>query len=72
MNPVIFQIHQSVTKIRFPDLVIRKSTSCFRNKVKVSFGIYKIVGEQEEKRRGAGRRSPLINENLLEFRFNGL
>ena len=48
MNPVIFQIHQSVTKIRLPDSAIQKSTSCFRNKVKVSFGIYKIVGVQEE------------------------
>jgi len=44
MNPVIFRIHQSVTKIRLLDLSIRKSTSCFQNKVKVSFGIYKIVG----------------------------
>jgi len=61
MNPVIFRIHQSITKIRLPDSAIRKSTSCFRNKVKVSFGIYKIVGVQEEKRRGAGKRSLLIN-----------
>ena len=60
MNPVIFWIHQSVTKIRLPDSKIRKSTSCFRNKVKASFEIYKIVRVQEEKCRGAGRRSPII------------
>ena len=60
MNPVIFRIHQSVKKIRLPDSEIRKSTSRFRYKVKVSFGIYKIVGVQEEKRRGAGRRSPFV------------
>jgi len=99
VNPVIFRIHQSVTKIRLSDSAIQKSTSCFRNtplfekkntnhfridesvakswipisdnlknssffklKVKVSFGIYKIVGVQEAKHRGAGRRSPLKEE----------
>jgi len=30
--------------------------------VKVSFGIYKIMGVQEEKRRGAGRRSQQVIE----------
>ena len=68
MNPVIFRIHQSVKKIRLPDSEIRKSTSRFRYKVKVSFGIYKIVEVQEEKRRGAGRRSLyLIHHNSEKF-----
>jgi len=65
MNSVIFWIHQSVTKIRFPDSAIWKSTSCFRNKVKVNFEIYKIVGVQEEKRRGAGKRSHRENEEQV-------
>jgi len=64
MNLVIFQMHQSVTKIRLSDSAIQKSTSCFRNKVKVSFGIYKILGVQEENLRGAGRRN--LKRNVLD------
>jgi len=38
--------------------------------VKVSFGIYKIVGVQEAKRRGAGRRSLITNSYTVGCPMN--